>query len=95
MQVADIALDIQLGVEAQNRDIEIAVSKRRKYLTMTIEKSGYTPPEYPGPYTVTPTFYYQQRLGTAGKSMAEDVIVENIRVTQMINPQGGKTVVIG
>ena len=43
--VADIALDIQLAVEEQHRDIEITVSKRRKYMAMVIEKSTTPLPE--------------------------------------------------
>lgn len=93
--VADIALDIQLAVEEQHRDIEIAVSKRRKYMAMAIEKSTTPLPEYPGPYSVAPRFYYGHTLQTAGKQMAQNVTVEPIAIYEVSNPQGGRTITIG
>ena len=93
--VADIALDISLSVEEQHRDIEISVSKRRKYMAMAIEKSTTPIPEYPGPYSVTPRFYYGHTLETAGKQMVHNVSVEPITIYEVSNPAGGRTVTIG
>ena len=96
MRVAvEIALDIQLGVEEQHRAVEIAVSKRRKYMTMEISKSTTPAEEYPGPYTVQPRLYYGTVLETKGCLMRDDVGVEPIAMYEVSNPQGGRTVTIG
>lgn len=91
----DIALDIQLKVEEQCKDVEISVSNRRKFMVMTIEKSMTPHDEYPGPYSVYPRFYMPQVLETKEKLMADNVSVEPIPVYEVSNPAGGKTVTIG
>lgn len=91
----EIALDISLNVEAQNRDISIGVSKRRKYITMTVAKSTSPVEEYEGPYSVTPRLYYGDELATRGYLMRDNVIVNAIPVVQTTNIYGGQTVVIG
>ena len=78
------ALDIQLNVDRTWRDV-----------TFEVDKGGSYYPPYEGPYFVKPTFFYQQALETYGKSMADNVIVDSIKVTETVNPQGGKTIVIG
>lgn len=93
--MAEIALDITLGVEGQHKDIEIAVGRRRKYMTIAVEKNVTPLPEYEGPYDVVPRLYYGQLLETAGKNMRDNVNVDPIPVTTTTNPYGGKTVVIG
>lgn len=95
MAVAEIALDITLNVESQHRDMEIAVSKRRKYMVMSIEKSTTPLPDYEGPYEVESKLYYARTLETAGKRMAQDVVVNPIRIQSVSNPYGGRTVTIG
>lgn len=52
------------------------------------------PTPYEGEYTVVPTFS-EQVLETAGKSMRNDVTVEEIPVHRVSNPAGGVTVSIG
>ena len=88
-------LDIQIEVSRQTPDISIGVDRTWKNVTLEVEKGGSYYPPYEGPYNVTPTFYWQQRLETYGKSMTEDVIVDSIRITDSLNPQGGRTIVIG
>ena len=79
-----MSYDIQINVERSTKDIELTVEKGGQYIF-----------PYAGPYHVTPTLYFQQRLETNGKSMSEDVLVDSIRVTESHNPQGGKTIIIG
>ena len=89
------ALDIDISVEAVIQEISLGVDRTWKEVSMEVNKGGNYYPPYEGPYNVSPTFYYQQRLGTYGKSMTEDVIVDSIKVTDSLNPQGGRTIVIG
>lgn len=88
-------LDIQLNVSLQPKDIAIGIDRTWREIRMEVEKGGSYYPPYEGPYSVTPTFYWQQRLETTGKSMTGDVVVDSIRVTDTANPQGGRTIVIG
>lgn len=89
------ALDIDLSVEAVIHEISLGVDRTWKNVTLDVEKGGSYYPPYQGPYHITPTFYWQQRLETYGKSMTEDVLVDSIKITETSNPQGGKSVVIG
>lgn len=50
---------------------------------------------YTGPYTVDPVFNEDVQLATNNRVMTDDVTVRQIKVTQSINPSGGRTVVIG
>lgn len=95
MAVAEIALDITLNVESQHRDMEIAVSKRRKYMVMSIEKSATPLPDYEGPYEVESKLYYGQVLQTKDKRMAQNMVVNPVSIQSVSNPQGGRTVTIG
>lgn len=95
MAVAEIALDITLNVESQHRDMEIAVSKRRKYMVMSIEKSTTPLPDYEGPYEVESKLYYGQVLQTKDKRMAQNMVVNPVSIQSVSNPQGGRTVTIG
>lgn len=92
---AEIALDISMEVGSQHKEIEISVSKRRKYMTMSIAKSTTPYEQYAGPYTVDASFYYEKTLETGGKLMAQNVKVNTIPVYDVSNPQGGKTITIG
>ena len=94
--MADIALDLEISVEGQHRQMEISMGGSHKYMAIEIERGGSLPvPEYEGPYNVVPTLYYGQALETEGKKMSEDVTVDPIPVTITSNPYGGETVVIG
>ena len=92
---ANEMLDIRIEVSRQTPDISIGVDRTWKNVTLEVEKGGSYYPPYQGPYHITPTFYWQQRLETYGKSMTEDVLVDSIKITETSNPQGGKSVVIG
>ena len=89
------ALDIDISVEAVIQEISLGVDRTWKEVSMEVNKGGNYYPPYEGPYHITPTFYWQQRLETYGKSMTEDVLVDSIKITETSNPQGGKSVVIG
>jgi len=89
------ALDIDISVEAVIQEITLGVDRTWKDVSLEVNKGGKVYPPYEGPYNVTPTFYFQQRLETYGKSMTDDVIVDSIKVTESLNPQGGRTIVIG
>ena len=52
-------------------------------------------PHYPGPYVVNPIFHDDQELRTADMVMDDDVTVKAIKVTDTVNPYGGRTIVIG
>ena len=93
--MADIALDIQLGVESQDKAIELSVNKRRKYIAMSIQKSTTPIEEYEGPYTAVSQLYYGTTLETSGKRMADNVTIEPIPIHEVSNPKGGVTVTIG
>lgn len=49
---------------------------------------------YAGPYDVIPNFN-EQKLFTASKAMARNVIVESIPYSEVSNPDGGITINIG
>ena len=51
-------------------------------------------PEYEGTYIVEPTFE-AQALETTKKSLYDDIKVNEIRLTEVVNPAGGKTFTIG
>lgn len=88
-------LDIQIGIDRGTKDIQVSVARNWKNISMEIDKGGVEYPDYTGPYSVTPSFYYQQLLETYGKHMTADVLVDSIHVTETENPQGGRTIVIG
>lgn len=76
-------------------DIRIEVNRTWKTIDFAVEKGGAAYPEYEGPYEVTPALYWQQRLATRKRSMEEDVLVGSIPISEVSNPQGGITVLIG
>lgn len=88
-------LDIRIGVSILQPDISIGIDRTWKDIAMGVDRGGAVYPEYAGPYHVIPALYWQQRLETYGKSMADDVLVDAIKITETGNPQGGKTIVIG
>ena len=92
---SNAALDISIGVESQDKNMEIAVSRRGKYMAMSVEKSVTPLPEYDGPYSVTPKLYIGHTLETMGKSMRDNVSVGAIPIFDVSNPAGGRTVTIG
>lgn len=93
--MSDIALDIQMEIGGQDRTMEISVNRRRKYMTMAVEKSTTPYPEYDGPYNVEPRFFTGHTLETRNKAMTDNVTVEPIRIYEVSNPAGGITVTIG
>lgn len=93
--MSDIALDIQMEIGGLDRTMEISVNRRRKYMTMAIEKSTTPYPVYDGPYNVEPRFFTGHTLETRNKAMTDNVTVEPIRIYEVSNPAGGITVTIG
>ena len=93
--MSDIALDIQMEIGSQHRTMELNVNRRRKYMTMAIEKSSTPYPEYEGPYNVEPRLFTGHILETKNKAMADDVTVNPIRIYEVSNPYGGLTMTIG
>ena len=91
----EVALNVSLKVESQNRNIEMTVKDHHKYMVMTIEKGGTPIDEFEGPYEVVPKFYYDQVLETIGKLMVDNVNVNAIQIHEVSNQAGGKTVTIG
>ena len=93
--MAEIALDLSLTVETQDREMEIALERMRKQIIIGIEKTVTPIEEYAGPYSVSPRFYYGHMLATKGKAMRDNVTVDAIQIYEVSNPKGGKTVTIG
>lgn len=93
--MAETALEIRLEVSPQDRDIEIAVSKRRKYMSMTVEKSTTPIADYEGPYEVESRLYYGRALETKNKRMVRNMVINPIPIQSVSNPHGGRTVTIG
>ena len=89
------ALDISMAVASQDKEMEISVSHRRKYMTLSIEKSTTPLPDYEGPYEVESKLYYGQILQTKNKRMAANMTVNPVSIQSVSNPQGGRTVTIG
>ena len=92
---SEIALDLQIGIETQHKNVEITVRNQHRNLSMQIEKSLTPIPEYEGPYSVVPRFYYAKALNTKGKQMTRNVSVEPIPISEVSNPAGGRTITIG
>ena len=93
--MSEIALDIQMEIGSQHRTMEMNVNRRRKYMTMTVEKSTTPYPTYDGPYNVEPRFFTGHTLETKNKAMTDNVTVDPIKVYEVSNPYGGKTMTIG
>lgn len=91
---AEIALDIRMNVSTQHREMTLAVNRTHRDITLEIEKGGFVPEEYEGPYSVVPKLT-EQVLATQGKLMTDDVEIAEITVWEVSNPQGGVTVTIG
>lgn len=51
-------------------------------------------PYYTEEYIVTPKIY-EQSLDTDNKSLTQDIVVRSIPYTEVTNPEGGLTVIIG
>lgn len=92
---SSIALDISLSVQPQHRDIEIAVDRASRSMSIYVEKGTPVPREYEGPYAVTPRLYYGTVLATKGLLMRDNVNVSAIPIHDVSNPAGGRTVTIG
>lgn len=88
-------LDIRIGVSRVTPEIGIAIDRRWKDVSIGVDRGGPEYHDYTGPYHVAPTFYFQQLLETNGKHMTDNVLVDSIKVTESLNPQGGRTIVIG
>lgn len=52
-------------------------------------------PTYDGEFVVTPSADKQQTLLTSGKFNNSDIVVEKIPYSEVSNPAGGTTVIIG
>ena len=92
---SNVALDITLGIESQDRAIGLSINRAIPRMELSIEKSTHPTEEYDGPYSVEPQLYYGQILATGGKLMVADVSVGAIPIYETSNPTGGKTVTIG
>lgn len=73
-------------------DLSIAISDSLDLIIS--EGSGGILPAYTGSYNVIPKVK-SQKLETKNKSMTNDINVEKIPYSEVSNPEGGKTIVIG
>ena len=88
-------LDIRIGVNCVTPEISMEIDQTRRDVSIELDLWGPEYEDYTGPYHVAPTFYFQQLLETNGKHMTDNVVVDSVKVTESLNPQGGRTVVIG
>lgn len=89
------ALDIQMNITSMSQDIRLNVTRASPEITMTIDKSVTPPETYDGPYEVQSILYDEATIPTAFKMLERDVTVLPIRIYEVSNPQGGRTVTIG
>ena len=83
--MADKALHIDVSIQSNIQPLEFSIE--------TSGGGGHFP-YYTGSYTVEPR-KVQQILPTRNKSMREDLVVNEIYYSEVSNPSGGNTVVIG
>ena len=94
--MSDIALDIQIDVGIQQKDIQIVTDRTVPNIEMNVEKgSGQYFPDYEGSYRVTSSLYDIQTLETRNKRMKENMQVRPIPIHTVVNPSGGYTITIG
>lgn len=84
---SNAALNIRMNVQPQTKHVTID-NIQPGLIIADADK-------YDGPYHVQPKLYEGQRLLTTGKLMINDVTVEEIRLYEVSNASGGKTVTIG
>jgi len=87
-------LDIQIAIELDTPDIEIEIEEENPEIEMEVTMDGSLP-AYTGKYEVQSGLYEDEILKTGGKSMQYDMTVKPIRFTELGNPSGGITVIIG
>ena len=93
--MAEAALDIRLGTESNEKDIQLSIGRNSRRAVLSIDKSTTPHEEYAGPYTVDASFHYEKVLETNGKLMRDNVKVNTIPVYNVSNPYGGRTITIG
>ena len=93
--MAGNALDIQISVSRDTPDISMAVDRNWKNVSLAVDKGGKYYPAYDGPYAADASFYYDKTMETYGRVMTDNFKVNRIPVVETINPQGGKTIMIG
>lgn len=65
-------------------------------MTLDVEEGTFfVPSDYDGGYDVTPLPFTETILQTSGKTLARDVVVEEIPYFETSNESGGYTVIIG
>lgn len=62
-------------------------------LSGSIDPGGSSIPPYEGDYTVEPHIY-EQVLETRNKRMTDDLTINEILLSEVVNPQGGTTLII-
>lgn len=84
--MSNVFLDIELEIV---NTIELEVELETCYQSGS---GGF--PYYKGPYKTVPKVI-KQTLNTKNKSMSLDVTIESIPYSEVSNPEGGKTIIIG
>lgn len=94
----NIWLEIELEIINQvelNMELEVDNSINLEIEMETCYQSGSGGlPYYEGPYKAIPKVI-QQTLNTKNKSMALNVTIQSIPYSEVSNPEGGKTIIIG
>jgi len=88
---------VQMEIQSNNREFSMVVDENRLIYSLEsnekIETKGHLP-WYEGEYTVSPR-KVEQVLETDNKSLHDNVTIEAIHYSSVLNPSGGQTVNIG
>lgn len=88
---------VQMELQPNNKEFSLEVDENRLIYSLDsnekIETKGHLP-WYEGEYVVAPRTV-EQVLETKNKSLRDDVTVEAIHYSSVLNPSGGQTVNIG
>lgn len=85
---------IQIDIDILDPKIDLDLSATDEIEVEISQGSGSILPMYDSSYNVVPT-KKEQTLETKHKSMAENVVINAINRSDVSNPEGGNTVVIG
>ena len=88
-------LDIRVELGLITPDIQIGVDRTTPDIKIEIKPGGEALPTYTGEISVTPLAWQTQILGTANKTLRDDITILEIPYSSVSNPQDGRTVYIG
>lgn len=84
---------IKISFQETRKNFTFSLAENKLAMNCRFEKA-FMPEPYIGEYEVTPAFT-AQTLPTRGKTMINDLVIDDIPVSEVSNPQDGLTVTIG